>query len=439
MAAPLASPESEAALLGALMLDNSAWERVAASLSAEAFSRREHSLIFEAIATRAAAGKSFDAVTVSEWLERRNELTAAGGLSYLGGLVKDTPSAANIDAYAELVRERHRARRAVEALTAASKQLLEGSEASEVLAEVQGELESLSHAPGTDLAFPELLQCGMAAIAEAEERARTGGSVGIRTGLPEVDRKTGGLRGPRLWCIAGRPSLGKTALANQIALSAAHRGFKVGICSLEMSEEELALRALAYKLQLNMAAMSQADSRTLSLMKERLPGTQLGNYGIWTDTQTFALDGIVSRITAWRRRHGIDFAVVDHIGLVEVRARASSNRNEELGLVSRTLKKLCKRLAIPIVAVSQLNREVEKLGRRPRLSDLRDSGNVEQDIDVGLFIHSDQDGGSEIPVEFGLLKNRMGRRGWLEAEFIFDGRVQTFRECHPAERRSKAG
>jgi len=150
---------------------------------------------------------------------------------------------------------------------------------------------------------------------------------------------------------------------------------------------------------------------------------------IHLDTDTYTLGGIVARLAEWKNQHGIKLGIVDHLGLIE--GGDSKSRNDWLGQVSRRLKKAAKQLNMPILAISQLNRQVEQTKRRPVLADLRDSGNIEQDADACIFLHVEantEDGANGSPIEIGLLKNRMGRKGWLSERFAFDGRSQQLRE-----------
>lgn len=204
-----------------------------------------------------------------------------------------------------------------------------------------------------------------------------------------------------------------------------------------MSDTETGLRALAARLCLNAAALARGSADDYRALDEAIATEafhDLMRLPIFFDFGSFSLGAIIARISQWRRTERIDFAVVDHIGLIE--AEGFKSRVEQLGHISRTLKKLAKRLGIPIVAVSQLNRAVETDKRMPKLSDLRDSGNLEQDADVVLMLHADNDPDSQgrVDVEIGLLKLRDGVRGWLPCTFQFDGRTQRFRELEREEK-----
>jgi len=426
---PPHSIEAEQAVLGGLMLDNNAWDRVADSISVQDFYRGDHRRIFEAIHSLADHGGPFDVVTLAEWLDERGELDRVGGISYLGALASNTPSAANIGAYAEIVLKRAKARAALAAAQEATESLSAGQDPAEAISDLQACLEHLAHSSGAPyLTFAEAVNHALDAVDLAAQRRMAGGTVGAPTGLPALDRRTGGIFGQRLYVVAGRPSLGKSALVWQIVLHAAARGQAAGFVALEMGADELATRAMAHRFQANVTRLAQGFDDAVDVAAKGISDPGFMGLPIFIDSDSYGLSAIVSRITEWRRKHGIAFAVVDHIGLVELERDMS--RNDQLGHVSRTLKKLAKRLDMPIVAVSQLNRRVETEKRRPMLSDLRDSGNVEQDADVCLFIHTDEadDEKPKRAVELGLLKNRGGVRGWIAARFEFEGATQTFRE-----------
>ena len=184
----------------------------------------------------------------------------------------------------------------------------------------------------------------------------------------------------------------------------------------------------AYHAGANFTRLMRGRSDALDRMVSAWRNDQPGAWPLHLDVDTYGLAGIEARITSWKRRHGIRFAIVDHIGLVEVEGDKSPY--DRVSLVSRRLKKLAKRLNIAIIAVAQLNRALEKERRKPTLADLRDSGNIEQDIDVGMFLHVDPDDmdAQPVPVQLGFLKNRTGRRGWQREALMFDGASQTFRE-----------
>lgn len=423
MVTPTHSEEAEQAVLGAVMLDNAKLFDI--GLAEADFYRADHQIIFRGVQALAEKNQPCDIVTLSEWLESRGQLEQAGGLAYIAGIAKDTPSAHNAAAYAGIVRDYSRIRRTRKQLTAALESVNNGEKVADIVAKLQVELESQNG--GDYRTFRDVLQSGMSAIEEAQQRRVAGGIIGIPTGLAELDQRLGGLWGPKLIVLAARPSLGKTALANQIALNAAGKGFAVGKIELEMSAPEIALRSMALSYGINGTALANGDDAALAALHDGTLQHNIRDYPLYLDESTFHPAGIISRLAEWHRKHGIQLAIIDHLQLVET---ARTNRNQELGAVTRALKLAAKRLAIPIILLCQLNRDMERHQRKPILSDLRDSGEIEQDADVAMFLHGDltQDDGGAREIEIGLLKNRGGRVGWLPQPLLFDGRTQTFSE-----------
>lgn len=418
----LHSQESEQAVLGVVLFDPDCLPDVLAAVSAEDFYLGQHREAMRVIEAMHNEGEPVDLVTVTSRMRSQAK--------YLGELAANVGSSANVLAYADTVRDYARRRGIIQACRAAIEQAQDQT-AGEVTSELVGKIEAAGEkAIGASLSFSDVLRATADAIAEASENARDG-VVGMPTGIPVLDRATSGLSPRRFYVVAARPSLGKTALVNQICLHGASRGFPVGVCSLEMGEEELGARALSNQFGINFTRLLRGDSAAAEAAFNGLQAREIQKWPIFTDTSTYSLVGIEARIASWVRHHGIRAAVVDHIGLVEV--EGDVRLVERVGLVTRRLKKLAKRFNIAIVGVCQLNRGNEKEGRRPRLSDLRDSGNIEQDVDCAIFLHTDPEnlGDREIEVEFGFLKNRTGRRGWTKSPVVFDGSTQTFRELSP--------
>jgi len=430
---PPHSVEAEQAVLGAVLNDPAAVHQLG-ELREGDFYRQDHRLVFRALTALAADDQPIDVITVGEWLEARELIERVGGRPYLARLHEATPSAANVAAYRDVVLERARRRYGLAALEDGRRMLTEAADksAADVLADVQSRIASIGIAGGRSVTFGVIVSCALDAASAARNRRRAGGIVGVPTGLPGVDARTGGLHGPRLWIVAGRPSIGKTALALQAALHAASRGHRVGIISLEMGPDELGLRAIACTNNLNAAALAHGDAAEFERLRELTTSGRLDalrGAGLFVDFDAATIAAVLARITEWRRAERIDYAIVDHIGLVD--AGGYATRVDQLGAISRSLKRLATRLGMPIMALSQLNRRVEQEGRRPRLSDLRDSGSLEQDADIVLMLHAVDESGSEI--DLGLLKSRAGVRGWLPARYMFDGRTQRFRELARAD------
>jgi len=418
---PLWDQAAERSVVGALIADDRCIESVAAIVQPEDFRYAPHREIFAQALSLHAQGEPVDIVTLGGAVRK------AGHVPLLAEIAVDVPGAANVDAYARVVADWSRRRSVVSACQKA----IDGADrinSGELVADLASRLESASERTiGESLDWHGVMNRMVAEIERSAEETGDG-VTGVRTQIPMLDRALGGLCPQRLIVLAARPSIGKTALANQIAVNAARNGVPGGICSLEMGEAELGARAMAYHCQANFTRLLRGRDDALGAM---VRGMRESNPRVWPlhlDTSTYELAGIEARITSWKRQHGIRFAIVDHIGLIEVEGNVSTY--DRVSLVSRRLKKLAKRLDIAIIAVCQLNRGPEKERRRPTLGDLRDSGNVEQDIDIGVFLHVDPADieAQPVPVQIGFLKNRTGRKGWERNPLMFDGQHQTFVE-----------
>ncbi|MCS3902087.1 replicative DNA helicase [Methylohalomonas lacus] len=420
---------SEQSVLGGLLVSPGSWHEVAGILHSDDFYRKDHRLIYAAMAAKMLAGDPVDMVTLAEELDRVGKLDDAGGHDYLAALCENVPSAANVAYYAKIIRDKATARRLIDAGYDAAGMAFnpEGHSIDEIIAIHQQKIDSLSERwTKRSSTWMDLVSEGLATLEEAENICKAGGHQGMQFGLPRFDDAIVGIYGPRLVFVCGRPSLGKTALVQQMAMHNAAKGMKCGICSLEMSQGELALRSFANRFSIDFGQLVRGDEDARKEVDRQLEAHQMAHYNIFVDTDTFSLDGIVAQISKWKRDHDIDFAVVDHIGLVE--AQGFNTRNDQLGGVSRTLKKLCKSLDMPIIAVCQLSRALEKESRRPRMSDLRDSGNLEQDADGIFAVHSaDEDDRKKKDVELGILKWRLGHKGWKQG-FVFNGQYQRFED-----------
>ncbi|MES1955797.1 replicative DNA helicase [Salinisphaera hydrothermalis] len=412
---------AERSVIGGLLFDDRVATDVFAIVQPADFYHRAHREIFAQAMRLHAAGEPIDVVTLGD--AARDD----GHTTLVGEIAAEVYSAANVAAYARIVADWSRRR----AVVTACRQAIDAAgrtDAGELIADLSARLESAGErAIGESLSWRDVLSRMVDEI-ERSSNAAEDGVIGVRTRIPMLDRALGGLCPQRLIVLAARPSIGKTALANQIAVNAARDGVPGGICSLEMGDAELSARAMAYHCKANLTRLLRGRDDALSAMIRGMEQDDPTPWPLHLDISTYSLTGIEARITSWKRNHGIRFAIVDHIGLVEVEGNVSTY--DRVSLVSRRLKKLAKRLDIAILAVCQLNRGPERERRRPTLGDLRDSGNIEQDIDVGVFLHVDPDDLEDqpAPVQVGFLKNRTGRRGWERTPLMFDGQHQTLSE-----------
>ncbi|WP_420427080.1 replicative DNA helicase [Algiphilus sp.] len=430
---PPHSIEAEQSVLGGLMLNNNAWLDLAGRLSEDDFYREDHRLIFRGIRELLDVGKPCDFVTLSEYLRGRGSLDPAGGLSYLGSLANDTPSAANVLAYADIVRERAVLRS---------------------LIKVGQEIADLGFRPG-EQSYADLMETAeqrVFAIREQGERGRqefqhVGEALdkvearleilrerpdelaGVPTGLHDLDRKIHGLSKGDLLILAGRPGMGKTSFAMNIAEHIAiHEKKPVGVFSMEMGADQLAMRILASYCRMDQSALRSGQIEDHQWDWLAQASRDIREAPLFID-ETPALSPLELRARARRmkRRHGLSLIVVDYIQLMQVPG-TRENRTNEISQISRNLKALAKEMEVPVIALSQLSREVEKReNKRPVLSDLRESGSIEQDADLVVFIYRDayyrrkegdpaaeQDNRTEIIIA----KHRNGPTGTVHVAFL---------------------
>lgn len=395
---PPYSIEAEQSVLGSLMIDNSAWDQVADMISEVDFYRKEHRLIFQAIAAQAEESKPSDAVTLSEWLDSNNELNNVGGLSYLGLLAKNTPTAANIKAYANIVRERSIMRQLVSVGTeiASSAYNPEGRNSAELLEHAEQKVFKIAEqgAKGRK-GYQSIRHLLTKAVDRIDKLFQMDSHItGVATGFDDFDEKTAGLQPADLVIVAGRPSMGKTTFAMNIAEHAAiKQGLPVVVFSMEMPGEQLAMRMMS-----SLGRIDQHKLRTGRLGDEDWPRVTSA-VGILSeaplyidDTPALSSTELRARARRLKREHGdLGLIVIDYIQLMQSSGGSKENRATEVSEISRGLKALAKELNVPVVALSQLNRSLEQRpNKRPIMSDLRESGAIEQDADVIVFIYRDE-------------------------------------------------
>lgn len=378
------------------MLENPAWDRVADLITEADFYRREHQRIFAAISALADESRPFDVVTISEWLENRDELEKVGGLAYLGELAKNTPSAANISSYARIVRERAVLRGLIAVGSAITESAFntEGRSAADLMDHAEQRVfeiaERGARAGGGFAPVREVLVNVMDRIDTLYHSEAS--LTGVSTGFNDLDNKTSGLQPSDLIIIAGRPSMGKTAFAMNIVEQAAIKEkLAVGVFSMEMPAEQLTMRMLS-----SLGRIDQHKVRTGKLADDDWPRLTsalelLNTTEIYIDdTPAMTPTELRARCRRLKREKNLGLVVVDYLQLMEVPG-SKENRATEISEISRGLKALAKEIRVPLVALSQLNRSLEqRQDKRPVMSDLRESGAIEQDADVILFIYRDE-------------------------------------------------
>jgi replicative DNA helicase len=439
---PPHSLDAEQAVLGGLMLDEHAWERIADKLGEEDFYRKDHRLIFRAIGDLASKNQPCDAVTLGEWFESSGLADEVGGVAYVIQLANSTPSAANILAYAGIVREKSVLRQLIEAGT----QIVgdgfqpEGRKSEEILAEAE---QRVFHIAETGARGKKSYVEMRAAVHEAfqilSRRYESKDAVtGLATGFADLDEMTSGLQPADLIIVAARPSMGKTALAVNMAEHAALKSRKaVAIFSMEMSASQLAFRLIS-----SLGRIDQQHLRNGDLAEEDWPRvtsaiTLLSETKILIDdTPALSPAELRARARRMKRQYDLGLIVVDYLQLMAVPGN-KENRATEISEITRSLKALAKELNIPVIALSQLNRSLEqRTDKRPVMADLRESGAIEQDADVILFIYRDEyydkESADKGLAEIIIGKQRNGPVGTVKLTFL--GRYTRFENTAAEER-----
>jgi replicative DNA helicase len=429
---PPHSVEAEQSVLGGLLLESSALDKIADLINDSDFYRKEHRLIYQQIVRLSELAKPIDVITVAEALEIAGKLNDVGGLTYLGGLAQNVPSAANVRRYGEIVRERSIMRKLVEVGSDISSSAYNptGRDAAQLLDEAEKKVFEIAEAGSRGkqgfMSMPPLLTQVVERIETLYGRDNSSDVTGTATGFSDLDRMTSGLQPGDLVIVAGRPSMGKTAFSINIAENVAlDSKLPVAIFSMEMGGSQLVMRMLG-----SVGKLNQHDLRTGKLQDDdwgRLTHAlgKLNDAPIFID-ESAALSALELRARSRRlhRQHGkLGLIVVDYIQLMSSNAgKASENRATEISEISRSLKALAKELQVPVIALSQLNRSLEQRpNKRPVMSDLRESGAIEQDADLILFIYRDEVYNSDSPdkgkAEIIIGKQRNGPIGKVELAF----------------------
>jgi replicative DNA helicase len=396
---PPHSLEAEQSVIGGLLLDNQRWDTVAEKVVAKDFYSRPHRLIFEAVKDILEESAPLDLITLSEHLELREQLEEVGGFAYLADLAKNTPSAANINAYADIVAQRALVRSLIGVANeiADSGYDPQGRTSEDLLDLAESKVFAIAEGRASENEGPQNVDSILEKTLERIEilyKTPQDGVTGVDTGFNDLNKKTAGLQGSDLIIVAARPSMGKTTFAMNLCENAAMKQDKpVLIFSLEMPGEQLMMRMLA-----SLSRVDQTKIRTGQLDDEdwaRISSTM----GILMDKKNMYIDDssgltpteVRSRARRIAREHdGLSMIMIDYLQLMRVPS-LSDNRTLEIAEISRSLKALAKELNVPVVALSQLNRSLEqRADKRPVNSDLRESGSIEQDADLIMFIYRDE-------------------------------------------------
>ncbi len=427
---PPQSIEAEQAVLGGLMLAPDAFDRVADRLNEHDFYRRDHQLIYRAIRELAERSRPYDAVTLGEWFESQGLSEMVAGGAYLVELASTTPSAANIAAYAEIVRDKAILRQLIEAGTTIVNDGFQpdGRDSDEILAKAEKEVFAISEARSqgrTD--FTAINKAMAEAFDVLQTRYQNGGGVtGLPTGYTEFDEMTAGLQPTDLVVLAARPAMGKTTFALNMAEHAAISTKKpVAVFSMEMSAAQLALRLISSNGRVNATRLrtGQLEDEDWSRVSSAIRLLKEAKIFI-DDTPALSPEGLRAKARRLKREHGgLGLIVIDYLQLMQVPGN-NENRATEISEISRSLKALAKELSVPVIALSQLNRSLEtRTDKRPVMADLRESGAIEQDADMIVFIYRDEYYNKEASPDKGLAeiiigKQRSGPTGSFKLKFF---------------------
>ena len=425
---PPHSVEAEQSVLGGFLLNNKAWFELTGLVSEEDFYTRDHQLIFRAIGELLGAARPCDFVTLSEHLRHQGKLDEAGGISYLGTLAADTPSAANIKAYAEIVRERA----VLRSLIAAGQDIAElgyqpdGREPGTLVDIAEQQVFRIrargdrGRSPVRDMPFL------MDAIEARLERLKNNPDsfAGVPTGFTELDKMTQGMHEGDLIIVGGRPGMGKTSFAMNIAEHVAiERKVPTAVFSMEMSAEQLALRVLSSFGRIDQQRLRSGEMEDHDWSRLVSASGLLREAPLYIDeTGSLSPQDLAGRARRMAAKQKLGLIVVDYIQLMQVPSNRE-NRTNEISEISRSLKALAKELKVPIIALSQLSRSLEaRQDKRPIMSDLRESGSIEQDADVVLFVYREdyhnKDSPNQGTAEIIIAKQRSGPTGKIKTAFL---------------------
>lgn len=423
---PPHSEHAEHAVLGSLMIDNSAWDRVADLLVEADFYRPEHRPVFTAIGRLINSGRPADVLTVFDALETAGKAEECGGLGYLNAMAQTVPTSSNCRRYAEVVRGRAMLRTVIGKCDEASSIAFGDGEVGDKLSKIAALFDGIDQR--NSRRAPKPMSEVITAVVDGINAAAEGNVIAWRTGIPGIDtRLNGGLQPGKLIIMAARPGVGKSSLSKQIATMCALDGLPALFLSQEMEANDLGERTLANQAQVRYSAIQKGQLNDLEWKRIAEGCDRLGNAPLWIDDEpALTLRAIASKARSIR---GLRVLVVDYIQLSE---GEGETRSAQVGSISRGLKALAKQMGICVIALSQLNRSVEQRpGRRPQMSDLRDSGEIEQDADTILFLwplSEDEDDAEIRHIGCEFSKNRKGRKGSFTLRF--DAARQSWRESN---------
>ncbi len=420
------SEESEQSVLGGLLLSNKSWHSVAEILDEKDFFSAQNALIFSGLATLLNAGRPADFCTLTEHFRNSGQLDDAGGMHYIAALAADTPFAANIVAYAQIVRERALLRRLIRigAEISSAGYSPDGRETSELVEQAESAItgirdltERKTEGPKS---FSDLAELADNAIDRAVSR---GGRIEKSYGLKDLDSKTNGMSAGELIILAARPSMGKSALAQGIGEHCAeHTGLPTLFFSMEMSGESLVLRSYSRRSRVDLKHLIAGTLDDAEFQRLSSAGRAIRDCNMHVEeASSLTPNELRARTKRFAARNGLGLVIIDYMQLMSV-SGYKENRTNEMSVISRSLKSLAMEMKVPVIALSQLNRSLEtRENKRPRMSDLRESGAIEQDADAILFVYRDEyhnpDSAEKGVAEIIIAKKRNGETGTVRAAF----------------------
>jgi replicative DNA helicase len=432
--------EAEQSVLGGILIENGAINKVMEILTVDDFYRDSHQRIFNALVDLSERDEPADLITLTNELRKSNQLDPIGGASYLASLIDSVPTAANIEYYAKIVKEKAILRKLIETSTDIITQSYEDrGDVESFLDEAERAIFEISEkrVKPSFYSIRDIVKESFKTLERLFEKKEL--VTGVPSGFKELDRLTAGFHASDLIIVAGRPSMGKTALCLNLAQYAAiEKRIPVAIFSLEMSKEQLVIRMLCSEAQVEGTRLRTGFLTESDWPKLTLAAGNLSDAPIFID-DTAAVSVLELRAKARRLKgeHGLGMLIIDYLQLMKGRAKVES-RQQEISEISRSLKALAKELSIPVIAVSQLSRKTEeRQGMRPQLSDLRESGAIEQDADLILFLYRDEvynrseDNPNKGKAEVIIGKQRNGPIGKIEMAFL--DKFTTFKELYKGE------
>ncbi|MBM7585100.1 replicative DNA helicase [Bacillus pakistanensis] len=418
--------EAEQAVLGAIFLEPSSLTQASEALIPEDFYRNSHQKIFNVMLNLSDAGQAVDLITVTEELANMKELEDVGGVSYLSELAASAPTAANIEYYAKIVEEKSLLRRLIRtASTIAQDGYTREDEVDELLSEAEKNIMEVAQRKNAG-AFHNIKDVLVRTYDNIETlHNRVGDITGIPTGFADLDHMTAGFQRNDLIIVAARPSVGKTAFALNIAQNVATKTDEnVAIFSLEMGAEQLVMRMLCAEGNINAQNLRTGSLTDEDWRKLTMAMGSLSNSGIYIDdTPGIRVNEIRSKCRRLKQESGLGMILIDYLQLIQGSGRSGENRQQEVSEISRALKGLARELEVPVIALSQLSRGVEqRQDKRPMMSDIRESGSIEQDADIVAFLYRDdyydKESENKNIIEIIIAKQRNGPVGTVSLAFV---------------------